>query len=143
MIRPFQRPETPELLALWLASTIEAHPFIPEAWWRESLPVVRDTYLPNASTWVMEQQGALVGFISILDGQFIGALFVAPQHIGSGIGHALLEHAMQRYSRLSLEVYQKNIRAVNFYHAHGFRIEDSAWHQETRHPTWIMSWQAA
>ncbi|HCQ6989624.1 TPA: GNAT family N-acetyltransferase, partial [Enterobacter hormaechei] len=41
-----------------------------------------------------------------------------------------------------LEVYQKNVRAVNFYHAQGFRIEDSAWQDDTQHPTWIMSWQA-
>jgi putative acetyltransferase len=29
-----------------------------------------------------------------------------------------------------------------FYHAQGFRIEDSAWQDDTQHPTWIMSWQA-
>jgi putative acetyltransferase len=39
-------------------------------------------------------------------------------------------------------VYQKNVRAVNFYHSQGFRIEDSAWQDDTQHPTWIMSWQA-
>ncbi|MDT1785938.1 GNAT family N-acetyltransferase, partial [Salmonella enterica subsp. enterica serovar Oslo] len=24
----------------------------------------------------------------------------------------------------------------------GVRIEDSAWQEDTAHPTWIMSWQA-
>ena len=55
---------------------------------------------------------------------------------------ALLDAVKQHYTDLSLEVYQKNCRAVNFYHAQGFRIEDSAWQDETRHPTWIMRWQA-
>ena len=61
---------------------------------------------------------------------------------GLGIGSALLNEVKQRYPMLSLEVYQKNGRAVNFYHALGFRIEDGAWQEQTKHPTWIMRWQA-
>ena len=71
-----------------------------------------------------------------------GALFVAPAFIGKGIGRALLNHVQQHYPYLTPEVYQKNVRAVNFYHAQGFRIEDSARQDDTQHPTWIMSWQA-
>lgn len=80
--------------------------------------------------------------ISVMQSQFVGALFVAPSCIGKGIGRALLNHVQQRFPHLTLEVYQKNVRAVNFYHAQGFRIEDSAWQDDTQHPTWIMSWQA-
>jgi putative acetyltransferase len=82
------------------------------------------------------------GFVSVIDDRFLGALFVAPAAIRSGIGKALVQHVQQRFSLLSLEVYQKNQSAVNFYHALGFRIEDGAWQEETHHPTWIMGWQA-
>ena len=84
----------------------------------------------------------MVGFISVLDSLFIGALFVSEPFIGKGIGQALMEHVKALYPSLSLEVYQKNHRAVHFYHHQGFRIEESAWQNETHHPTWIMSWQA-
>ena len=90
--------------------------------------------------WEEEQQ--LRGFVSVIQGRFVGALFVAPEFLHLGIGTALLNVVKQHFSDLSLEVYQKNCRAVNFYHAQGFRIEDSAWQDETRHPTWIMRWQA-
>jgi putative acetyltransferase len=76
-----------------------------------------------------------------MQSQFVGALFVAPSCIGKGIGRAA-EPCSTALPALSLEVYQKNVRAVNFYHAQGFRIEDSAWQDDTQHPTWIMSWQA-
>jgi putative acetyltransferase len=76
-----------------------------------------------------------------MQSQFVGALFVARRSSGKASG-ALLNHVQQRFPHLSLEVYQKNVRAVNFYHAQGFRIEDSAWQDDTQHPTWIMSWQA-
>ena len=142
MIQKWDATETGPLLELWLESTIYAHPFIAESYWRESLEVVRDVYLPAAATWVWQGNDALKGFISVMDSRFVGALFVAPQAIRHGIGRALLDEVKQHYDWLSLEVYQKNVRAVNFYHAQGFRIEDCAWQDDTQHPTWIMHWPA-
>ena len=67
MIRKWDTEDTAPLLALWLDSTIHAHPFISESYWRDSVAVVRDVYLPAASTWVWEQDGELKGFVSVLD----------------------------------------------------------------------------
>lgn len=142
MIQEWRNTDLAPLLALWLESTIYAHPFINERYWYDSEALVRDAYLPYASTWVWEERGELKGFISVMDEQFVGALFVRPTAMGRGIGKALMNHVKQRFDWLSLEVYQKNERAVKFYFAQGFRIEESAWQEETRHPTWIMNWQA-
>ena len=142
MIRKWQSENTASLLSLWLESTTEAHPFIEASYWKENEAMVRDVYLPSAETWVWEQDGEPYGFISVMHENFIGALFVAPDCEGTGIGTALLTHVQSQYDTLNLEVYQKNTRAVNFYHARGFRIEESAWQEETGHPTWIMRWQA-
>ena len=142
MIRKWTAKSLDPVLTLWLESTTFAHPFIDEQYWHDSLALVRDVYLPAAQTWVWEENDTLLGFISVMDNQFVGALFVAPQALHRGIGSALLNEVKQRYPMLSLEVYQKNGRAVSFYHALGFRIEDGAWQEETKHPTWIMRWQA-
>ncbi|WP_407731750.1 N-acetyltransferase [Pseudocitrobacter faecalis] len=142
MIRKWTAKSLDPVLTLWLESTTFAHPFIDEQYWHDSLALVRNVYLPAAQTWVWEENDTLLGFISVMDNQFVGALFVAPQALHRGIGSALLNEVKQRYPMLSLEVYQKNGRAVNFYHALGFRIEDGAWQEETKHPTWIMRWQA-
>ena len=142
MIRKWGAESLDPLLTLWLESTTFAHPFIDAQYWHDSLGLVRNAYLPAAETWVWEEKNTLLGFVSVMDNQFVGALFVAPKALHRGIGSALLNHVKQRYPELSLEVYQKNSRAVNFYHALGFRIEDGAWQEETQHPTWIMHWQA-
>lgn len=141
MIRRLQPDEMDELIEIWLASTIQAHPFISENYWHESESIVRNVYIPQSETWVYKHQDKMVGFISVLDSLFIGALFVSEPFIGKGMGQSLMEHVKEIYPSLSLEVYQKNQRAVHFYHRQGFRIEESAWQNETRHPTWIMSWQ--
>ncbi|MBV8872419.1 MAG: N-acetyltransferase [Metakosakonia sp.] len=142
MIREWHNKDLSPLLSLWLESTTYAHPFIAATYWQDSEMLVREVYLPSARTWVWEEEGKLYGFISVMDSQYIGALFVCTKALRKGIGTALLDHVKQRFNALSLEVYQKNERAVNFYHAQGFRIEDSAWQEETQHPTWIMNWQA-
>ena len=142
MIRKWDAKETRPLLTLWLESTIHAHPFIDETYWHESVAVVRDVYLPAASTWVWEESATIKGFVSVMESRFIGALFVAPDAIRRGIGSALLNEVKQHSRWLSLEVYQKNVQAVNFYHAQGFRIEDCAWQDDTLQPTWIMHWPA-
>lgn len=140
MIRLVLPGEMDALIELWLESTIQAHPFIAENYWRESESIVRNVYMPQSRTWVYISDEKIVGFISILDERFIGALFVAEPFSGKGIGGKLIEYVKKGFPELSLEVYQKNQRAVHFYHRHGFRIEESAWQEETRHPTWIMSW---
>ena len=54
MIRESKAEDIPAILTLWMESTIHAHPFIEERYWRESESVVRDVYLPAAQTWVWE-----------------------------------------------------------------------------------------
>lgn len=141
MIRPLEpRRDITPLLSLWLNSTSLAHPYIPDSYWQESLPSVRDDYLPHARSWVWDD-GALRGFVSVMEQRFVGALFVAPEYARQGIGGALLRHVQRHYGQLSLEVYQQNTRAVAFYQAQGFRVVQSAWQRDTRHHTWIMHWR--
>ena len=63
MIRKWNTNQFEPLLGLWLESTTYAHPFIAEQYWQESLPIVRDTYLPAAETWVFEEEQRLQGFV--------------------------------------------------------------------------------
>lgn len=141
MIREAHCGDMPTLLALWLESTIAAHPFIAPAYWQESLPCVRDIYLPNALTWVQDDDG-IQGFISVLEQQFVGALFVRPAAQRQGTGRALMRSVQQRYPALSLEVYQQNLKAVAFYREMGFRVVEDAWQPDTQQATFIMRWQA-
>lgn len=81
MIRKSQSEDMASILALWMKSTIYAHPFIEERYWHESEAIVRDVYLPAAQTWVWEENGQLKGFVSVLEARFVGALFVAPRRV--------------------------------------------------------------
>ncbi|WP_233968210.1 N-acetyltransferase [Pectobacterium polaris] len=140
MIRPYRDPDLAPLMQLWLKSTTLAHPFIREDYWQESTSAVREIYIPQSQTWVYEEQGSLIGFISMLEERFIGALFVEQAYYGKQIGTALIQHIQAQYPLLSLEVYQQNTRACRFYHKQGFVIVEENVNQDTQATALIMQW---
>ena len=52
---------------------------------------------------------------------YTGALFVKNDCLREGIGRRLINYVKERYSYLSLNVYEKNIDATLFYVAMGFK----------------------
>lgn len=142
MIRPYRSEDLDTLMALWLTTTTQAHPFITPSYWQESEPLVRNVYIPAASTWVYLHDGKLAGFISVMEQQFIGALFVSADLQGKGIGKALINQVKETYPKLLLEVYKDNLSALQFYLAMGFHVISEQPHPETGQITFIMQWQA-
>ncbi|CQD38866.1 N-acetyltransferase [Yersinia mollaretii] len=151
MIRDYQPSDLDALMQLWLPSTIAAHPFVAEQYWHESAPLVRNTYLPAAKTWVyclpeappetLCESRPIVGFISILEAQLVGALFVAQPYHGHGVGQALMNHAQQHYPALTLEVYQQNRRAYRFYRKQGFSVTEKTYNAETKAAILTLHWR--
>ncbi|WP_145558746.1 N-acetyltransferase [Yersinia mollaretii] len=151
MIRDYQPGDLDALIQLWLPSTIAAHPFVAEQYWHESAPLVRNTYLPAAKSWVyclpeahqepLGESRPIVGFISILEEQLVGALFVAQPYHGHGVGQALMNHVQQHYPALTLEVYQQNHRAYCFYRKQGFIVIGKTYNAETKASILTLHWQ--
>ena len=69
---------------------------------------------------VAERDGAILGFCLMTDGH-IDMVFVDPQVLGTGAGHALLDDAEQR-GAASLECFAANAPARHFYERHGWRL---------------------
>lgn len=142
MIRRSQPADSDTIMLLWLRSTLAAHPFIAESYWYESAAMVRETFLPQATTWVScgDDDGEINGFISVLNQQFIGALFVKESVYGQGVAQQLMQQAKAHFPLLLLEVYQQNHRAVAFYRKEDFLVVNDTLHPGTGLPTWVLRW---
>jgi GNAT superfamily N-acetyltransferase len=70
-----------------------------------------------------EGEGSLLGRgFSLLNGDTLTHLYVHPDALGTGIGHALFEHVQAvRPDGFDFWVFQRNERARAFYEAHGAR----------------------
>ncbi len=68
--------------------------------------------------WVAEVEGRIVGFCT-RDDDNIGALYVAKEARGAGIGKHLLDAAKADRDWITVWTYEKNIHALNFYKREG------------------------
>ena len=142
MIRAARSDDLPALLELWLVSTTQAHPFIDESYWLESLGLVREVYLPGAQTWVWEENG-LKGFISVMDARFIGALFVAPDALSQGIGKALLTELIKICTSLGYRQIiagvgdSANSGSIGVHRSVGFEIAGTMRNVGFKHGRWL------
>ena len=119
MIRKYQPEDCDEVLSVWAAATAMAHPFLSERFLEVERHEIRNVHLPKADTWVLEAEGHVVGFISLL-GSEVGAIFVDPRFHRSGIGWALLDHARTLREELEVEVFRDNAVGRAFYAKYGF-----------------------
>jgi len=86
--------------------------------------VRRDTvniYLPNAETWVLENDGTPVGFIAMI-GTEIGGLFLDPSEQGKGLGRQMVDHVVAIKGPLTVEVFKDNKIGLPFYERYGFVV---------------------
>ncbi|MDF2938147.1 MAG: GCN5-related N-acetyltransferase [Paenibacillaceae bacterium] len=142
MIRSMEAPDLDWVMDIWLEANRQGHPFIPDSYWVNHVPLVREL-LPQAEVWVEETEGAIGGFIGIVEGGFVAGLFVAVDRQSSGIGKGLLEHCKARYPRLSLHVYADNDKAVRFYRNNGFTQSEEMVNEDTGHREYVMNWSRA
>ena len=126
---------------IWLESSLEAHDFIPAAFWREQRAAMAERYLPGSSVYlaVDEDSGRTLGFAA-LDGTHLAALFVRPEDQGRGLGRALLNYLFDRKDELSLAVYLKNSRAIALYLRHGFESGEAGVCPHTGEAEITMRW---
>ena len=138
MIRKLENRDINIIMDIWLKSTIKAHNFIDENYWRKNYNNVKNIYIPISDTFVYEYNGRIKGFISIINNDFIGALFVDVNSQGMGIGSKLIDYAINIYENLSLSVYKDNENAFAFYKNKNFKILSEEVNKETKFLEYIM-----
>lgn len=138
MIRKLEYKETDRVMSIWKYSTIKAHDFISEKYWENNYDVVKDVYIPASETFIYEENGEIKGFISILNNEFIGALFVDINTQGRGIGSKLIDYAIKNYKKLNLAVYKDNKKSVEFYLNRGFKIIKEQLNEDSGFKEYIM-----
>lgn len=74
-------------------------------------------------------------------GDDIEGIFVSDEMQSQGIGKALVDFIKAQKTKLSLNVYQKNVRAIRFYQKEGFEIESEGLDETTSEKDYAMLWQ--
>lgn len=81
MIRKYRTEDTDALVLIWQNANALAHSFLADDFVAQVAQDMRNIYLPNAETWVLEENETPLGFIALVDDE-IGGLFLEPSHHG-------------------------------------------------------------
>lgn len=145
LIRKFQEADLDEVMQIWLAGNLQAHSFIEASYWENNYEAVKEM-LPQAEIYVCidKNAGQIAGFIGLSgqDGEdYIEGIFVKETARSKGSGKQLLDRVKDREKKLTLSVYEKNQRAVQFYQREGFTIRSEQFEEETKEKEYTMVWE--
>ena len=138
MIRKLNEADIDKVMDIWMKSTIKAHDFISKEYWQNNYNTVKEVYIPMSETFVYKDVQGIKGFISVINNEFIGALFVYIDFQGNGIGKQLIDYAVSKYGKLQLAVYKENKKSVEFYINRGFKIIEEQINDDSKHVEYIM-----
>lgn len=139
MIRKLTGADIDETATIWLETNRKAHDFISTEYWQSNFDMVKEMLL-QAEVYVYENEGSIQGFIGLND-EYIAGLFVSNQAQSHGIGKCLLNFVKDQKRKLSLSVYQKNIRAIRFYQREGFVIQCEKIDDHSGEKEYVMTWE--
>lgn len=137
-IRALRRADIGRVMELWLDANLKAHSFIPTAYWKSNFDAVKEM-LPQAEVYVYEDAGEIDAFVG-LNGTYIEGIFVSSEMQSKGIGRRLLDFVKTKRTKLCLNVYQKNTRAIDFYQREGFKIRCEGLDESTGEKNYEMVW---
>lgn len=138
MIRKFEAKDTGHVMQIWLESNIEAHSFIPKNYWVSQYPSVQKQLL-QADIFVYEQDDEICGFVGMTN-DYLAGIFVDERFRCMGIGKALLDYVKKIYPVFTLQVYQKNRRAKDFYVREGLSVVSEGVDELTGEQEYTMMW---
>lgn len=141
MIRKFREEDTTKVMTIWTKGNFKAHDFIDKDYWLLNFNRVKDEYLMKSETYVYIKNDEIKGFISVLNEGYIGAIFVSLDSQRQGIGRKLINYVKDKYDKLTLNGYEKNIDAVLFYVALGFVNTKIQVDEETGEKEYVMEWK--
>lgn len=139
MIRKLQRTDIETVADIWLDTNIAAHSFIDACYWHNHFAAVKEMFT-KAVVYVYEDKGQILGFVG-MDGNYLAGIFVCGKAQSRGIGKQLLDFVKGMYPKISLHVYQKNLRAVAFYQKQDFKIEQESIEESTGEKEYGMIWK--
>ena len=139
MIRELRKVDINKVAEIWLDTNIKTHYFISAQYWKSNFELVKELLL-QATVYVYEDKQEIQGFIG-LSNEYIEGIFVSAEMQSQGIGKALMNYAKDKRSKLLLNVYQKNTRAISFYQREGFEIQYSGLDEATGEKDYVMAWQ--
>lgn len=119
-------------------NNITTHDYIPDVYWKKHFEEVK-TAISNAEVYIFEDT-EIKGFVGLV-GHYIAGIFVKQNFQSQGIGGQLISFLQESKNELSLNVYERNTKAIDFYKRYGFKVTQRTMDAETKNFEYHMIWK--
>ena len=115
----------PRMLEVWEASVRATHDFVKEEQivLLKKIIVEKELFQHSNLICVRDESGKVEGFAGTT-ADSLDMLFIHPEAMKSGIGKALMLHAINVLGVKKVDVNEENVHARSFYEHFGFKIVD-------------------
>ena len=139
MIRKHKKEDLEHILEVWFHAQNGAHPFLDDDFVKQVKIDMRTKYIPDSETWVYEESGSIVGFVSMAENEIAG-LFVTPNQHARGYGTQLVNFVAQSHKILEVEVFKDNKIGRAFYDKYGFETIKDYFEKNSKCQILRMKW---
>lgn len=127
-----------QLISIWEASVRKTHDFLSEAAIIALKPMVRQGIDHVPGLFIASGENAVILAFMGIDADKIEMLFVSPPARGTGVGKALVSHAIADHGVCLVDVNEQNPQAIGFYERCGFRVTGRSSHDGQGNPYPIL-----
>ena len=140
MVEQLNEKDINQIMDIWLQVNKKTHNYISEKYWEDNVEYVKKEIL-KTKVYVYKDNNEICGFIGLVN-TYIAGIFVKEKYQSKGIGKKLIKTCQSEYTKLTLNVYKKNERAIEFYKKAGFKIVKEETNKETKEKEYEMLWKS-
>ncbi|WP_409417212.1 GNAT family N-acetyltransferase [Flavobacterium sp. PS2] len=118
-IQPYNDKFKEQMILVWENSVRATHNFLVPSDIDYYKKIVSSIDFNSFSVFCLTEADTVLGFIGIAENK-IEMLFLAPEHIGKGLGKTLMNFAINELGVNKVDVNEQNHNAINFYSKFGF-----------------------
>ncbi|OUL59950.1 GNAT family N-acetyltransferase [Flavobacterium sp. AJR] len=118
-IQPYNDKFKEQMILVWENSVRATHNFLVPSDIDYYKKIVSSIDFNSFPVFCLTEADTVLGFIGIAENK-IEMLFLAPEHIGKGLGKTLMNFAINELDVNKVDVNEQNHNAINFYSKFGF-----------------------
>lgn len=142
MIRPLNKrieKEKEDIISVWYDAAISRFNFLPLDYFSRESKVLRDN-LNLHDTLICEYNNQILGYISMIDTEYISYIYVDPMYQNKRIGTSLIDILKEQKNVLKVKVFKEAKISVVFFLSKGFKFIDEKIDTNTNQTICYMEW---
>ncbi len=139
MIRKIKEKDITQVMTIWVKGNFKANNFIDKDYYLLKFNEMKNKFLNEYTTYVYTENGEILGFISISNNNII-AIYVKEQERRKNIGRKLVNYCRNFNKNLNVKIFEKNMAAILFFSALGFKNNEIQIDSEFKEKQYIMKW---